>query len=402
MIKPEDFKNSEIIKFLKDHENHDPFSLSLNAKIPKGANLNSLVTQIQSKQKAKAKIPEWYATENIIFPVPLSMEQCSSEATAKFKAQLFSGKRFIDMTGGAGIDCHYIAKNFEEGVYIEQNEDLFNTTKYNFNLLANNHIDCINIDSLEYIKGLKSKVDLIYLDPARRSKEKKKVFLLEDCSPNILEIKEKLFQLSANILVKVSPMLDIHLAVKQIEEIKKIWIVSYKNECKELLIQISESAKSTDCHVNCIDIKQNGKIDELNLSYDQLKPQTISFSSPLKYLYEPNSSINKSGAFDYIAKHFSVNKLDQNTHLYTSENFVENFSGKSYKIISINKFDRKEILKALPGKKARIILKNFPHGIDKVKQKLKIKEGGNSYLICTSIEKKLVLVLCEKSENSTV
>ena len=396
MLNPEDLKNPEVIKFLEDHENHDPFSLMLKAKAPKGTLLQSLVSQIQSKQKAKKKLPEWFNTKNILFPSPLSMEQCSSEATAKFKADLFSGESFIDITGGSGVDMHYMAQNFKKGIYIEQNTALFRITKHNFELLEDKHLDCINTNSLDFIKEYKEEVNLIYLDPARRSDSKKKVFLLEDCSPNILDIKKPLFEISPNILLKASPMLDISQSIKSLQNIQQIWVVSYDNECKELLFHLNSSTKHLeDTVVSCINIKKNGQTEDFTFKIEDEKNTKTHYSQALTYLYEANSSITKAGAFNLIAKKYSLFKLDKNTHLYTSEKEID-FPGKVFKIIASCKYDKKSLSKEFPESKFRILLKNFPQSISQIKNKLKIKEGGENYLICCTVDKKPLLIICEK------
>ncbi len=355
-------------------------------------NLRFVAEQIAARKKAKTKLPTWFNNPKIIFPPALSVEQASSEITAKYKSELISGNSLIDLTGGMGIDCCFFVNRLKSVIYIEKKEILVESVKRNFEQLGIKSIKCINDDSLEFIQNFDNKVDWIYIDPARRDNAQNKVFRIEDCEPNILEIKDKLFEKTDNILIKFSPLLDIKLAIEQLANVVEVQVVAVENEVKELLFILKK------------EINQTPKLTAVNLpnqtfqfTYEEEVNQTINYSKPSTYIYEPNAAVLKSGAFKSVANHYKLNKIAPNSHLYTSDFLVNDFVGRSFKCEAVCKFDKKEIAKYLPQNQANISVRNFPMKPDEISKKLGFKDGGEVYLFFTEdFEKKKIVLVCKK------
>ena len=350
----------------------------------------SIAQQLEGKQKAKGKIPTWFNTYNILYPVRLSLEQCSSEETAKYKAKIIQGKRFIDVTGGFGVDTYFISESFKHSVHCEINEDLHHIAQHNFKILGSG-IKSLHQNGLKYLQTVQENFDLIYIDPARRNKLNQKVVKLSHYTPNILEHMDLLFKKGVNILVKTSPFLDIKQVLKELPFVKEIHIVSLKNECKEVLYLLDQK-HTEEVKLHCIDINQS----KFSFSYSQ-ENETAPLSDPLDYLYEANTSILKAGAFNSIAKNFKLRKLHINSHLYTSHDLVENFPGRTFKVNAICKFDKKELLKHISNKKANITRRNFPASVAEIRKKTGLKEGGQHYLFATTLkDNQPKILICSK------
>ncbi|WP_165042712.1 class I SAM-dependent methyltransferase [Dysgonomonas sp. ZJ709] len=381
--------------FIEEHENDDIRKLALQAKRYPEIDMQMAIQQIAGRQTAKEKIPNWYKNDELLYPKHISMEQCSSEHTAQFKADLFHGGTMVDLTGGFGIDFSFIAKNFKQATYVEQQPELVDIAAHNFTKLGLNNADVVNTDAIAYLEAMQS-VDLIYIDPARRSSTGRKTALIEDCTPNIIEIEELLEQKAKYIMIKLSPMLDISLAIRSMRNISDVYIISVANECKELLFIKSHESKKTQLH--CINILNN-KIDQFIFSKEDEESTTVSFAFELgKYLYEPNSSITKGGAYKSIAKAFDLNKLHISSHLYTSDELHTDFYGRRFEITgmcSLNKKELKEYL--LDIKQANITTRNFPLSTDELRKRTGLKDGGNLYIFATTLaDDKKVLIFCKK------
>ena len=338
----------------------------------------------------------------------LSVEQCSSEITAKFKASLISGETLIDLTGGMGVDVAYMSKNFKKAFYFEQNTDLLNLTKYNFEQLGINNVSFLEGNSVEKLaestlfdaKQIQS--TWIYLDPHRRDDTGSKVVKLQDCEPNILAIKDLLFKYTNNILLKASPMLDIDLAILDLGNVSQVYIVAVENEVKEVLFHInkprSDDSLTTNNEVilNAVNLtKQKSTI--LSFTKSEEKNASIILGTPKQYLYEPNAAIMKSGGFRYIAQHFDLQKIAPHSHLYTSDKLIENFQGRIFKIVTVCKLDKKEISKHLSENKANITIRNFPLTVQQIRDKLKLSDGGSEYLFATTDNKnQKIVIVCRK------
>lgn len=386
---------TEVQQFIKDHENHDPFSLSLKFKEVCGVPVKLVAEQIASRKRAKSKLPEWYQADSIIFPPQISMEQCSSQATALYKAQLVKGHRMYDLTGGYGIDCYYLSKRFEEAVYVERHEHLCEIAAHNFHALGSDNITVCNEESIALLKSIEN-TDLVYIDPARRDENSQKVVLLEDCEPDVTLVIDQLKGKAREILIKTSPMLDIHLGLKSLDYVKAVHIVSVNNECKEVLYHIDfdhfgvAKTHTVNLHGNSEQAFSFHHLEEVNCqaNYGELQG----------YLYEPNSSVMKAGAFNMLTHAFPVKKMHPNTHLYTSNELVDDFPGRKFKVKSTVPYNKKKILSTLGSKKANITTRNFPEEVKSIRKKTGLQEGGDLYLFAfTDLNNQKVIAITEKA-----
>ena len=362
-------KLNKIRVFVAKHKDADLHSLLLKKSPFPEVSMQELVQQIKGRKVAEKKFP-FLNQENIIFPPNLNLEQASSQDTADFKKQFFKGKKFVDLTCGFGIDAYFLSQNFEEITLIEQNTELLDIVKHNWEVLGRK-ANFINQKLEDFLKNNKEKFDLIYLDPARRDNHNRKVFLLEDLSPNIIEIQEQLSDISTEILIKLSPLIDIQHLVSSLQNIYKIWIIAVKNEVKEVLVYLKKTENQPE--IFCINLQSSEP--EFHFNLDDEKNCQSEFSIPKKYIYIPNNSVLKSGAFNLVSEKFGLRKLHQNTHIYTSEEKIEHFPGRIFETEEINS---KAIKK---GEQFNIITKNFPLKPEEIKKKYKIKDGGNQYLI---------------------
>lgn len=362
-------KLNKIRLFVAKYKDADLHSLLLKKSPFPEVSIQELVQQIKGRKVAEKKFP-FLNQENIIFPPNLNLEQASSQDTADFKKQFFKGKKFVDLTCGFGIDAYFLSQNFEEITLIEQNTELLDIVKHNWEVLGRK-ANFINQKLEDFLKNNKEKFDLIYLDPARRDNHNRKVFLLEDLSPNIIEIQEQLSDISTEILIKLSPLIDIQHLVASLKNICKIWIIAVKNEVKEVLVYLKK--KENRPEIFCINLQSTEP--EFHFNLDDEKYCQSEFLTPKKYIYIPNNSVLKSGAFNLVSEKFGLKKLHQNTHIYTSEEKIEHFPGRIFETEEINS---KAIKK---GEQFNIITKNFPLKPEEIKKKYKIKDGGNQYLI---------------------
>lgn len=383
--------------FVLMHEQENVRDLALRFSSRK--DMPFLLAQIAGRQVSKTKIPSWYAIDEIIYPVHLSLEQASSEQTARYKASLVSQKSdlFVDLTGGMGVDFSFFAPKFREAVYVERNMDLSETAKHNFEQLGLKNITVRNGNGETFLSEM-PKADFIYLDPSRRDNSGQKVFRIEDCSPDLSEIKTVLREKSDSILIKYSPMLDISQAVKTLGEVAEVHIVSIDNECKELLLLLSKAAVEEPRFI-AVNIKKSDKTDVFSFTVSEEQKAQISFADKLcRYLYEPNASILKAGAFKSVAKAYDVTKLHTNSHLYTSDKLIADFPGRIFEIeasCSPNKRELKPFLSET--KKANIAVRNFPMSVAEIRRKTNLKEGGDVYLFATTLaDERKVWIKCRK------
>ena len=371
---------NKIQDFINANLNTDLHSLLLKKSPFSEVSMQEIVQQIKGRKVAEKKF-SFLNQNDIIFPPNLNLEQASSQNTAEFKAQFFKGEKFIDLTCGFGIDAYFLSQNFKETTLVEQNEALLEVVKHNWKVLGRN-ANFINQKLEDFLNENNQKFDLIYLDPARRDNYNRKVFLLEDLSPNLIEIQEKLTELSDEILVKLSPLIDLQHLVSSLQNIAKIWIVAVKNEVKEVLIYLEKTENQPE--ISCVNLQSNEP--DFNFYFSEEKAVVVEYTSPQKYLYIANNSVYKSGAFNLVSKRFNLSKLHQNTHLYTSESKIDVFPGR---IFMVEELSLKEIKK---GEQYNIITKNYPLKPDEIKKKYKIKDGGEDYLIfCTSVKGKHIL-----------
>ena len=374
-------------KFIATHLSDSIHDLLLQAGKYKEFDVPLLTRQIESKNKAKNKLPLWFNTPGIVYPEKLSMEQCSSEITALYKAEILDGsfKRLIDLTGGLGVDSYFFSKKFEEVIYVEKNESLNELASYNFSVLKADNIQSVSTEAEEFVSSYKKKADFIFIDPARR-KEGSKVFRFSDCEPNVTEMPQDLFEISEKIMIKASPLVDIDHAIRELKWVEKIFVVAVENECKELLFLLNKNIGDADIplEITAANISQKGSKIEFKFIREEELKASAEISLPLVYIYEPNASIMKAGAFRSVGEKFLLKKLHPNSHLYTSEQLVKDFPGRIFKLESTLKYSKKEILNDLPNGKANITVRNFPDTVEAIRKKTGIKDGGEIYLFATT------------------
>ncbi len=374
--------------FIRQHEDNDIRELALKLDKDKYRELDVdlLLKQISGRKTAKDKLPSWYNHDEIIYPVHLSIEQASSEATANYKASLIpdGNSTFADLTGGMGVDFAFLSQRFAQSVYVEQNRELCETAGHNFEVLGLQNVATENSTSEAYLEKMLA-VDVIYLDPSRRYDTGKKVVRIEDCSPDVTKIQDLLLAKAKIVLIKFSPMLDISLAIKSLKNVSEIHVVSVENECKELLFLLSSEKDRT--RYIAVNLNKNGKIEKFYFTHEEEQNAEISFAGTIgKYLYEPNASILKAGGFKSVAQQFDIQKLHVNSHLYTSDRLISNFPGRVFEVTTWFIPNKKNIKSFVSEtKKANISVRNFPMSVAEIRQKTGIKEGGDVYFFATTV-----------------
>lgn len=386
------FLNPEIQKFINANLETEISKLALQKNPFPSTNWIEIVNQIAAKKKTKNKLPTWFQTDGIVYPNKISVEQTSSEKTALYKSSLIYGTCLIDLTGGFGVDDYYFSKQLEKVVHCEINEELSAIVQHNFKQLGVQNIECITGDSTEQLKVLNITWDLIYIDPSRRSHHKEKVFMLEDCSPNVPKLLNFYFDYTSNILIKTAPILDITSATKELRNIKCIHIIAVENEVKELLWELSKE------YIGAISIKTINFIKNKSETFDIIlkAKNKATYSMPRKYLYEPNNAIMKSGAFDAVSSYYKLDKLHVNSHLYTSDNNSD-FAGRVFKINEVIPYQKKEMKTFLYDKKVNITIRNFPDSVKNIRKKWKIRDGGQVYcFFTTDMKNNKIVLICTK------
>ena len=386
---------TEIQDFINKNLNEDSSKLALKKNPFPEVNYSVLINQIIAKKKAKDKLSTWFLTKNIIFPEKISIEQTSSETTAKYKATLVSGDKLIDCTGGFGIDDYYFSKQFQSVIHCELNADLSQIVKHNFKVLKATNIECYQGDSTEILEQLNQKFDCIYIDPSRRNDAKGKVFMLADCLPNVVDLQDFYYQYTNTILIKTAPILDLHAGLLELKNVSEIHIVAVDNEVKELLWKIEKNFDKSPEIIAVNLEKEKQTIIKIKSS----KSYFATYSVPKKYLYEPNAALMKSGGFEAISELFAVGKLHQHSHLYTSDEVID-FPGRKFIIDVIVPFQKKEILQYIQGKKMNVSARNFPIKPEEIKKKYKISDGGTIFaFFTTNMNNEKIILLCTKLQS---
>jgi len=368
-------------------------ALQFHSHIDSDIDFHFALTQIEGRQLTAAKIPSWEQRDDLIFPPRLALEQCSSEETARYKATLLSGNSFVDLTGGFGVDFAFIAPNFKKAVYIEQKKDLCEIARHNWKILGLDSVSVENIDCVEYLKNM-SPVDVIFIDPARRSISGKKTIAIENAEPNILEINDLMLEKSSTILIKLSPMLDISQSWKKLKQVAEVHVVGVDNECKELLFLLKQQ-QVQEPQIHCVNIISNEKIEKISFYHSEEKNCPVEYTSKIEeYLYEPNVTLLKAGFFKMLAQLYPVQKLHPDSHLYTSKKLVPDFPGRTFKVDGFSSFNKKELKHLLHDiSKANLTVRNFPIGVEDLRKKLRISDGGEVFLFATTLaDGKRVLV----------
>ena len=443
--------------FICQHQDDDVRQLAfLGSKYPE-VDMPFALDQIRGRKMARVKLPRWASLEGIIYPPHISMEQCSSESTALYKAELAarllglpassSGTEmkaeneieFVDLTGGFGVDFSYIAARLGvKSMYVERQAHLCEAAKENFGRLGLKNVIVKNGDGIEVLHSFHPKkkdaasaddslgitydqprsllktnlgLKIIFIDPARRDDAGNKVVSLKDCTPDVTVLQEEMLSKADYVIIKLSPMLDWHRAISELSHVREVHIISVNNECKELLLVLSarnmgemevSSADGEVKHVEnlriyCINDAQSFVCDELDMESSSVKiaPSTL---EEMQYLYEPNASLMKAGCFGVLSERYDARMLSKNSHLFVSQAPIEAFPGRSFRIIAVSSFNKKELKRHLAGiTKANIATRNFPLSVAELRKRLKLKDGGETYIFATTLsDDSHVLVITEK------
>lgn len=429
--------------FIRQHQDDDVRQLAfLGSKYPE-VDMPFALDQIRGRKMARVKLPRWASLEGIIYPPHISMEQCSSESTALYKAELAarllglpassSGTEmkaeneieFVDLTGGFGVDFSYIAARLGvKSMYVERQVHLCEAAKENFGRLGLKNAIVKNGDGIEVLHSFHPKkkdavsaddslgitydqprsllktnlgLKIIFIDPARRDDAGNKVVSLKDCTPDVTVLQEELLSKADYVIIKLSPMLDWHRAISELSHVREVHIISVNNECKELLLVLSARNMGENLRIYCINDAQSFVCDELDMEASQVKiaPSTL---EEMQYLYEPNASLMKAGCFGVLSGRYDARMLSKNSHLFVSQAPIEAFPGRSFRIIAVSSFNKKELKRHLSGiTKANIATRNFPLSVAELRKRLKLKDGGETYIFATTLsDDSHVLVITEK------
>ena len=424
--------------FIRQHQDDDVRQLAfLGSKYPE-VDMPFALDQIRGRKMARVKLPRWASLEGIIYPSHISMEQCSSESTALYKAELaarlfglpassFSEEiEFVDLTGGFGVDFSYIAARLGvKSMYVERQAHLCEAAKENFERLGLKNAIVKNGDGIEVLHSFLPKKDdaastddslgitydqplsllktklglkLIFIDPARRDDAGNKVVSLKDCTPDVTVLQEEMLSKADYVIIKLSPMLDWHRAISELSHVREVHIISVNNECKELLLVLSARNMGENLRIYCINDAQSFVCDELDMESSSVKiaPSTL---EEMQYLYEPNASLMKAGCFCVLSERYGARMLSKNSHLFVSREPIAAFPGRSFRIIAISSFNKKELKRHLSGiTKANIATRNFPLSVAELRKRLKLKDGGETYIFATTLsDESHVLVITEKA-----
>lgn len=381
-------------QFIEEHLHDDVRELALkyrNAEVDMALALR----QIEARQLLQKKVPSWSDNLDLLFPAHLSIEQCSSEATAQYKASLLQGETFDDLTGGLGVDCHIISKKFQTTDYVELNPELCELAKHNFKVLRDN-ISVHNSSAEEYLKNCNS-VDWIFLDPARRDVYGRKTVSIADCTPNILEINDLLLQKAHKVMVKLSPMLDISKALEELHHVKEVHVVAVANECKELLLIMERSFDGKPAFT-CVNLQTDQPF--VMFTQEEERDSAVQLTNEVsQYLYEPNAALMKGGCYKLLTQRFGVQKLHRNSHLYTSSDLIPDFPGRIFTVESWAPYNKKTKQTLLASvEKANIATRNFPLSVAELRKALKIADGDDVYLFATTMGDNLKVIISARKQ----
>ena len=388
-------------QFIESHLKDDVRQLALQ-KFPDDVDKMLALNQIEARQLLSKKVPSWASNPDLLFPKHLSIEQCSSELTAKYKASIIEGGDvFVDLTGGLGIDSYFLLEKFKTSYYVENQKELCELAEHNFSVLGRK-ITVVNSDAESFLSKNQN-FDLIFIDPARRDIYNRKMVSLHDCSPDVVKIVETFPETShrkPSFLIKASPMLDISLITNELQNISEIHIVSVKNECKEILIKI-EPGFEGEIKYFCINFVGNDLTSAQFFEFSETSENSAnsSFTPTIKHhLYEPNASLMKSGAFKLISQRFGIEKLHVNSHLYTSDNLISDFPGRIFEVVGFAPFNKKIKKELLNGiTEASVATRNFPLSANELRKALNLKESDETFVFGTTlVGEKKVVILCKK------
>ena len=382
--------NQSTLDYIRQHADEDVRQLALRGHKCLDVDLQYALEQIAGRQKARTKLPSWAAIDGIVYPPHLSMEQCSSEVTARYKASIAGkGALFVDLTAGFGVDMALISQGFQKAVHVERQPQLCAISSENFRLLGLNHIEVVCGDGVAYLHTMRH-ADLLFIDPARRDVHGGRTYDISDCTPNVLEILDEMLEKADRVMIKLSPMLDWRKAVADLGKVNEVHIISVDNECKELLLILSKTKKPL--RVFCVNNDECFEVVEGISSQPRPLPQDM------RYLYEPNASVMKAGCFALIEQRFGVVQLERNSHLFVSDKEILGFPGRRFMIEKRTTMNKRELKAALADvDQANITVRNFPMSVAELRKRLKLKEGGDVYIFATTIsDEGHQLLVCRK------
>ena len=382
--------NQSTLDYIRQHADEDVRQLALRGHKCPDVDLQYALEQIAGRQKARTKLPSWAAIDGIVYPPHLSMEQCSSEVTARYKASIAGkGALFVDLTAGFGVDMAFISQGFQKAVHVEQQPQLCAISSENFRLLGLNHIEVVCGDGVAYLHTMRH-ADLLFIDPARRDVHGGRTYDISDCTPNVLEILDEMLVKADRVMIKLSPMLDWRKAVADLGKVNEVHIISVDNECKELLLILSKTKKPL--RVFCVNNDECFEVVEGISSQPRPLPQDM------RYLYEPNASVMKAGCFALIEQRFGVVQLERNSHLFVSDKEISGFPGRQFLIEKRTSMNKRELKATLADvDQANITVRNFPMSVAELRKRLKLKEGGDVYIFATTIsDEGHQLLVCRK------
>lgn len=386
-------------QFVKEHAADDLTRLLLSASRYPSIDIPFAVEQIASRRQIKEKLPMWYANDALLFPSKISAEQCSSEQTASYKQRLVKeSDRLCDLTGGLGIDSFYFSRKADHVTYIERFPAYCEAACHNFAALGATNITIVEGDSTELLTRLPL-FDIFYIDPARRGEGNKRVYALTDCEPDLPALLPELFRHAPKVIAKLSPMADIRLTLDLLPGTTEIHVLSVRNECKELLFVVESQVKTASPIICCVNFNSTGKEESFTFSLQDEQREELHLARQMKrYFYEPNVSLLKAGAFKSTASRFGVEKLHVSSHLYTSDEPVEDFPGRRFVVEEVYPFTGK-LCKSLSNDipQANITVRNFPLSVEELRKRTKIRDGGEVYLLATTLaNNSKILVKCRK------
>jgi 16S rRNA G966 N2-methylase RsmD len=396
----------ETLAFIASHADEDVRALALQAARYPLVDMPTAVTQIAGRQMAARKLPSWYATPGLLYPRHLSMEQCSSQDTALYKASLVSDTAdasqstttLADLTGGFGVDFSYMARPFRWAHYVERQEELCQIARHNFPLLGLTQAEVHHADGVEYLRTM-APVDVLFLDPARRDGHGGKTVQIADCEPDVAALEQLLVSKARRVLVKLSPMLDLSLALRTLHTVREAHVVAVGNECKELLLMLSansaEPLPEAEVPITCAHFPTTGPATTFRFTPQQEHDTPCALAEEVgEWLYEPNPALLKAGAFKVLTARYPVQKLHPHSHLYTSHTEVADFPGRRFRVEAVTGFGKKELKQFSEGlQKANLTVRNFPLSVPELRKRLKWKEGGDDYVFATTLrdERKVLI-----------
>lgn len=380
----------EVQQFIRDEELTDVRALALRHKEILGLPASWIATQIAGRRKAKEKLPLWYRTPGIVYPPGVNLEQCSSEATARFKQTIMTGFRAADLTAGFGVDTYFLSRTFKQVESIEPDEALSLISAHNHKLLGAANIQYHLMKAEKFVSSSKERFDVLYMDPSRRIGSRK-VIRLADGTPDVVSMHEAFIHLSPQIIIKASPLLDLKQAFRELPSIEQFFVVAHENECKELLLLLRRSRENPEPTIHAVNLDVNGTAETMTFNWSAEKSASVSTGEPRTYLYEPNAAILKSGAFKLVGQQYDLIKLSKDSHLYTSDLLRDDFPGRTFRLVKAVSLNR-DLRKSVENGKANILVRNFPQTVEAVKKLTGLVEGGTDYLICTRSRKPIALL----------